>query len=231
MGRVLLNIDAGESSEEPEELWALADVLNVACGGHAGDERSMSAIAAFCKHHAARHAGPALGAHPSYPDRTSFGRASIAMELGALEDAVADQCDALESIARAAGVALRFAKLHGALYHDACARPEIARACLDGVIASLGWEVSVIGPDTGALADVARELGLRYLREGFADRAARPDGSLVPRSEPDALIADPTRAASRALELARKVDTICVHGDTPGAIAIARAVREALRGV
>jgi UPF0271 protein len=229
--RMVLNIDAGEHEGESEELWGLADVLNVACGGHAGDDASMRRLVAFCTSAAVHaHDGrrPALGAHPAYPDRTGFGRASIAMSAVALEASVADQCDALESIARAANVPLRFVKPHGALYHDARERADVARAFLQGVIASLGWEVTVIGPPTGALATAADELGLRYAREGFADRAARPDGTLVPRGEAGALVTDPTVAAARASALAHEVDTICVHGDTPGAVAIARAVRAAI---
>ena len=222
--QVLLELDAGERDDETEELWALFDLLNVACGGHAGDDASMARLAAFC----AARTRPELGAHPSYADREGFGRRTIAIAPDALADEIARQCGAL---ARIAGT-VRFVKPHGALYHDAAARPELARAVVDGVVRALGPAAIVIGPPGGALRDAAAAAGLAYLREGFADRRLRPDGSLVPRSERDALITDPPLAAAqaRALAAAGEVEALCVHGDTPGALAIARAVHEALRG-
>ena len=219
---MLLEIDAGEQDDEPEELWALADVLNVACGGHAGDDASMAKVAAFC---AARER-PRIGAHPSYPDREGFGRRAIAIEPRALADAIEQQCAAL---ARIAGD-VRWMKPHGALYHDAAARAEIADAVLGGAVAALGPTFAVIGPPRGELRLAAAALGLAYVREGFADRATRADGSLVPRGEPGALVTDPAAAAARARSLVNEVDAICVHADTPGALAIARAVREAIDG-
>jgi len=219
---VLLELDAGEREDEPEDLWALFDVLNVACGGHAGDDASMARIAAFC----ATRARPRIGAHPSYPDREHFGRRTIELSEDSLVASIAAQCAAL---ARIAGD-VHWVKPHGALYHDAAARPELARAVVRGAIAALGPRFAVIGPPAGALLDAAAAAGLAYLREGFADRATRADGSLVPRGEPGALVTDPARAAeqARALAASGRVDAICVHGDTPGALAIARAVREAL---
>ena len=222
---MLLELDAGERDDEPEELWALFDVLNVACGGHAGDEASMARIAAFCA--APAHVSrPRIGAHPSYPDREGFGRRTIAIAEGALAVEIEQQCAAL---ARIAGD-VRWMKPHGALYHDAAARPELARAIVRGAIAALGARFAVIGPPAGALRDAATAAGLAYLREGFADRGTRADGSLVPRGEPGALVTDPARAAEQARALVERggIDAICVHGDTPGALAIARAVREAL---
>jgi UPF0271 protein len=218
----LFEIDAGEHDDEPEELWALADVLNVACGGHAGDSASMARVTAFC----ATRARPRIGAHPSYPDREAFGRRSLAIAEAALVATVAEQCGAL---ARIAGE-VRWIKPHGALYHDAAARPELARAVVRGAIDALGASITVIGPPAGALRDAAIAAGLPYSREGFADRGLRDDGSLVPRGEPGALVTDPARAAAQARSLAASgtIDALCVHADTPGALAIARAVREAL---
>jgi len=224
--RALLNVDAGELPDEPDELYALADVVNVACGGHAGDEASMRRVLAFCKQSATR-----AGAHPSYPDRAGFGREPVAMSADALRASVAEQCRALASAARSLGVPIRHAKLHGALYHAANADLEVARAALGGVVAALGSDITVLGPPRGATLEAARELGLSYAREGFADRATRADGSLVPRGEPGAMIDEPAQAAARALALSDEVDTICVHGDGPHALAIARAVRRALAGV
>jgi 5-oxoprolinase (ATP-hydrolysing) subunit A len=222
---VLLNLDAGESEDESEELWRLFDLLAIACGGHAGDAASMTRVVQCCARHGIR-----AGAHPSYPDREHFGRRSIAIAPAALEASVTDQCGALAAIAREAGIAIEAVKPHGALYHDARVQPPLADAVVRGALAALGPSIAIIGPPRGALHDAALAHGLRYTREGFADRNVRPDGTLVPRTEPDALILDPSLAAARALAIAPDVDTICLHADTPGALAIARAVREALHG-
>ncbi|HUJ59010.1 MAG TPA: LamB/YcsF family protein [Kofleriaceae bacterium] len=223
MTRPLLNLDAGERDDEPAELWQLVDVLAIACGGHAGDAASMARVIAACP-------GQQLGAHPSYPDREGFGRRSIAIAHDALATAIEAQCAALAVAASSAGRRVLWVKPHGALYHDAARSQELAETVLGAARAALGDAVGVIGPPRGALHDVAAARGLRYLREGFADRALRPDGSLVPRGEPGALIVDPAAAAAQAQRLAADHDTICMHADTPGALAIARAVREALGG-
>jgi UPF0271 protein len=222
-----LNIDLGETEAESDELYAYAHVANVACGGHAGDARSMARAVALCREHGTR-----VGAHPSYPDREGFGRRRLAIAATAMREAVATQCAALAEAARAAGVRVELVKAHGALYHAARDDAELAEAILDGAARALGAGVTVIGPPDGALAEAAARHRLAYAREGFADRATRPDGTLVPRTEAGALIDDPRAAAERARELVRAggVDTICVHGDTPGAVAIARAVRAALDG-
>lgn len=217
---MLLNLDAGEHDFETEELWELADILSIACGGHAGDAASMKRLAEFC---AAR--GKGVGAHPSYPDRDNFGRVSVTMPPESLAIDVRTQC---QDLARVSPVRVGWVKPHGALYHDANKDRVLAEAIIDGAVSALEQFV-LIGPPTGKLADVARERGITYLREGFADRATKPDGSLVPRSEPGALITDPAAAAARAREIMGHVDLICVHSDTDGAIEIARAVREAIR--
>ena len=221
----LMNLDAGEHADEPESLWALFDILNIACGGHAGDAASMERVILWCV-----AKGCAIGAHPSYPDRLGFGRRTLAIEHAALAGAVAEQCGALAAIARRHARAVAYVKPHGALYHDANASPALAGAVVSAVIDALGDSVIVIGPPAGALRDAASGRGLGYASEGFADRRMRADGSLVPRSEPGALLDDPTEAAAQACALAARVDTICVHADTPGALAIAGAVYGALRG-
>lgn len=221
----LMNLDAGEHDDEPESLWAMFDVLNIACGGHAGDEASMERVILWCV--ASRCA---IGAHPSYPDRPGFGRRTLAIEPAALAAAVSEQCAALAAIARRHGRVVEYVKPHGALYHDANASPALAGAAVGAAAQVLGDAIIVIGPPTGALRDAAAARGLGYAAEGFADRRMRGDGSLVPRSEPGALIEDPTEAAAQARELAARVDTICLHADTPGALAIAGAVHRALRG-
>ena len=216
----MLNLDAGEHDDEPEELWRLADLVAIACGGHAGDETSMARVIDACN-------DQIFAAHPSYPDREGFGRRTIAMTAAALEEAVASQCATLARVAASRGLRVTWVKPHGALYHDAARDETIATAVVHGARSALGSDVGVIGPPHGALLAAA---GMRYLREGFADRARRADGTLVPRGEPGALITDPAAAAKQARELRRDVDTICIHADTPCALDIARAVREALRG-
>ena len=221
---VLLNLDAGEHDDEPEELWALVDIVAIACGGHAGDEASMAKVVKFC----AGRERPRIGAHPSYPDRLNFGRRTISIDPDPLRQSIALQCTALAKVAAAHGQRVGWVKPHGALYHDAAKDLSVAAAILFGAREALGPDVVVIGPAYGVMREAAEQCDLRYLREGFADRAMRPDGTLVPRNEPNALISDPAAAGAQARALAGTVDTICVHADTPGALAIARAVREAV---
>ena len=219
---MLLNLDAGEHDSEPEALWALADVLAVACGGHAGDERSMAKLANFCVSHKI-----GLGAHPSYPDRANFGRVSLQIAPKDLMFAIEQQCMALELAASQAGATIGWVKPHGALYHDASRDRALADAFLLGVRAVFGTNVAIIGPPSGPLRDAALA-DFHYLREGFADRGTNPDGSLIPRGQPGALITDPALAVDRARELVGRVDTICIHADTPQALDIAQAVRKAI---
>jgi UPF0271 protein len=219
---VLLNLDAGELETETEALYSHFDILNCACGGHAGDERSMSRVAAFIVLHRSHRVH--LGAHPSYPDRDHFGRRTVPLD----PQSITDQCRALREVARSHQIEIAYVKLHGALYHDANRDRVLADAVLDAAIAALGVEVTVIGPPRGELIASAHRAGLQFAREGFADRRMRPDGSLVPRSEPNALITDPDLAAGQAKQLASEVDTICLHADTPKVLEIAHAVREAL---
>ena len=214
-------MDAGELDDEDEELWALADLLNIACGGHAGDERSMQRVLEACKVF-----GIKAGAHPSYPDRAGFGRTTMAIEERTLETSIYEQCKTLRRIADAQGVSIDYAKPHGALYHDANRSRRLADVVVSGVMAALG-AVTVIAPPAGALRDAAVFHGMPFLGEELVDRGRRPDGSLIPRGEPGALIEDPAIAASQAR--ASVADALCVHADTPNALAIARAVRAALR--
>ncbi len=220
----LLNLDGGELEDEPEELYALADVVSIACGGHAGDAASMTRVARACAKF-----GTQIGAHPSYPDREGFGRRRVALALPALAESVAEQCAGLRAIVSGLGARVTSAKPHGALYHAANADPELARACIASIESALGT-VAVIGPPHGELSLAASARGLPYLREGFADRRTREDGTLVDRKEPGAIIEDPEVAARNASELMRSgnFETVCVHGDTRGALAVVSAVRRAL---
>ncbi len=234
---MLLTLDAGERPSEIDGLWSLFDILMCACGGHAGDAASMDRVAAFCARSTVK-----LGAHPSYPDRDGFGRRSpldgvpaavmaarVREAATLVEESVTSQCRTLVEIARRRRVAIVAMKPHGALYHDANAHGVIAQALLRGAVAALGRGITIVGPPAGELRDEVLRQRLLYAREGFADRRMLPDGSLASRSEPDALITDPAEAAAQAVALASSVDTICIHGDTPGALAIAHAVRGAVR--
>lgn len=219
-----LNIDLGELPDEPEALWTLAELANVACGGHAGDDDSMAAACLLAKRH-----GAMLGAHPSYEDRANFGRRSLVVSADELEDSVRRQCARLVAIAKQHGVEVQHVKPHGALYHDASRDPALARAVVAGARAAIG-SPAIVGPPGSQLLEAAREAGLAAWVEGFADRGYRPDGTLVPRTEPGALLTVPEEAAAQARRLADsgRFDTLCIHSDTVGAVEIARAVREAL---
>jgi UPF0271 protein len=223
---VELNVDLGELPDEPDELYALATVVNIACGGHAGDQASMLRAVDL-----AAHLGARCMAHPSYPDRARFGRVSMAIELGELSRTLRAQCGSLAAIARGRGAALAGLKPHGALYHDAARDPALAQV-VAGAASELGGgaAMTLVGPPEGALRDAAAAAGLSYAREGFADRGYRPDGALIARGDAAALLVDPAACAAQALALAQsgRFDTLCVHGDTPGALENARAVRRAL---
>jgi UPF0271 protein len=221
---VLLNVDGGERDDEPEELYALADLVHIACGGHAGDETSMSRVVAACL-----RSGTKVGAHPSYVDREGFGRRPRVVEPELLASQIEEQCAMLRAVAEKHGAAVTSAKPHGALYHAAHADPAIARACVEGIERALG-PVAIVGLAGGALEAEAKRSGHPYLREAFADRGVRPDGTLVPRGQPGAILDDPVAAADRARALRESghADTLCIHADTPAALAIAQAVRKAL---
>jgi len=223
---VSLNMDLGELADESEALASIATMVNIACGGHAGDEATMERTVAR-----ALASGAKIAAHPSYPDRANFGRTSLAIAHSALERSVAEQIGALQAIARRLGARVQAVKPHGALYHDAAKDERVAEAFLAGVTRVLPKPFLIVGPPLGKLGRLAPLRGFSYGREGFADRAYLPNGDLVPRTQPGALLTDAAAASEQALRLARTGDyeTICVHGDTPGAEEIARAVREALR--
>ncbi len=218
-----LNADVGEGLDDGP-LYRIASSANIACGGHAGNARSMrEAVESALRH------GVSIGAHPSYPDREGFGRVSVDLPPRELSRAVAEQVDALVRVASDAGATLRHVKPHGALYNDAARRGDIAAAIADGV-SEAGAPLVLVGLAGSHALDVWQDRGFQIAAEGFADRAYEPDGTLRPRSRPGALIDDPVAAAAQAVRLARtgRCRTLCVHGDTPGAEAIARAVRLAI---
>lgn len=219
-----LNLDAAELDDEPDALTPLADLLNLACGAHAGD----LALATRALRRARRH-GIAVGAHPSFPDREGFGRRDLHLTDAALRETLSAQLSWLRDLAHDEGLGLSHVKPHGALYHAATARPDIAE-CLCDVTADTLGAVTLVGIGNGALHAAARARGWPFLREGFADRGYTADGGLIPRGAPGDVLTDldAVRAQVRRLLRTGEVDTVCVHGDGAHALPIARAVREAL---
>jgi 5-oxoprolinase (ATP-hydrolysing) subunit A len=234
--RVDLNADVGEGCDDQALLPFLTSV-NVACGGHAGDERSMAGTV-----EAALRLGVSIGAHPSYPDRERFGRHDVDLPGRELGRSIRVQVHALERVAERAGTRVAHVKPHGALYNRAARDRQVAETVARAV-AEVDSGLRLVALAGSALIDAARESGLVAVAEGFADRRYAADGSLAPRSLPGAVIHDAAEAAEQALDIvgrheivalggakiAVRVDTLCVHGDTPGAAAIARAVHERLR--
>jgi UPF0271 protein len=239
--RIDLNSDVGESlgpwpMGADEALIPLVSSINVACGFHAGDPLVMARTV-----ERAVAAGVAVGAHPGYPDLAGFGRRELEMAPAEIEAAVLYQVSALAGFCRAAGTELRHVKPHGALYNRAARDAGVAAAIARGVH-RFSEGVVLVGLAGSRLLDAGREVGLPVAAEAFADRAYEPDGSLRSRRSPGAVLEDPAAAAAQALAICRdgrvaahdgmaievRADTICVHSDTPGAPAIARAVRETL---
>jgi 5-oxoprolinase (ATP-hydrolysing) subunit A len=239
-----LNADVGEATdaagvEVERTLLGLVTSVHVACGGHAGDDDSMTATVA-----AAMDRGVRIGAHPSYPDRAGFGRQPMEIDRAELGASLSEQVAALDRICRAAGTRVASVKAHGALYEEVAKGGAIYETMRDAVRDSAGAGVALVLPSgCRAMAMVLRD-GLQAVEEGFCDRAYRRDGGLVSRAEPGAVLADPAAAAAQALSLARGavvaddgcvltlwVDTLCIHGDSPGAVAIATAVRTAMADV
>ena len=220
-----LNIDLGELPNEPEELYGLATVVNLACGGHAGDAASMKRSVTMALRHGAR-----IAVHPSFPDREQFGRARIAIPPDVLYESIVEQLGAMKKVAAFVGARVWGAKPHGALYHAASEDRQIAAALLDAVVAAHPDRLVIVGPPWGHLEEASRARQLRYEREGFADRSYDERGRLVPRGATGDILVDPKACAKQAIRLAESgtVETICVHGDTPHAVAIAREVRSAL---
>lgn len=240
-GHIDLNADVGESlgawrMGADAALMPFLTSANVACGFHAGDPLTIRRTVRL-----AVDAGVAVGAHPGFPDLVGFGRRAMSIAPEELEAAVLYQVAALAGMARAEGGRLVHVKAHGALYHHVAGDGAAAMAFVRAV-ARLDSRLAIVGPPGSLLLAAAVDLGLRPLAEGFADRAYEPSGRLRSRDLPGALNEDPEVAAAQAVAIAcdgrvRSVDgsrvavpadTICLHGDTPGAPAIAAAVRRAL---
>jgi 5-oxoprolinase (ATP-hydrolysing) subunit A len=209
---------------DDEALLEIVTSANIACGFHAGDPSVMDATVKAALRH-----GVAIGAHPSYPDLAGFGRRSMKMTPGEIERAVLYQIGALAAFVRANGGKLIHVKPHGALYNDAARDRNLADA-IAAAVKRFDATLVLVGLAGSALIDAAHASAVPSAAEGFCDRAYEPDGSLRPRERPGAVFADPRQAAAQAVALAKsgRMQTLCIHGDTPGAAAIARAVRAEL---
>ena len=236
-----LNADLGEGfgawvMGADEALLDQVTSANIACGFHAGDPRTMDAAVARA---AAR--GVAIGAHVSYPDLVGFGRRQLRVSAEELITDVLYQIGALEAFCRRHGTAVRYVKAHGALYNDLAGDQQLAGA-LGQAVAAYNSDLSVLVLAGSPAVEVLRHQGLRVVPEGFADRGYSPDGRLIPRGQPGAVLTDPAGVAERGWRIATgtpieahdgsaivlAVDSLCVHGDTPGAVDVVRELRAVL---
>lgn len=237
-----LNCDIGEGIIDQPTERALLNIItsaNIACGGHAGDRTSMLRTAAACD-----ELGVAMGIHPSYPDRANFGRQPTDLSPQVLEDSIAEQLIEMERNAYRSP--LRHLKPHGALYHAAMTNPSVAET-IARAAKRIKHKLIFVGQAGAPALNVWRSMNLPVASEAFADRLYEPSGNLRSREHADALLTSPARAAEQALRIATgqgvitsdgsviplAADTICIHSDTPNALAIAQAVRDALesRGI
>lgn len=234
--RTDLNADLGEGAGHDEELLAFVTSANIACGLHAG---SASMVRASLL--AAREHNVAVGAHPSFDDRANFGRTEASTPPSEIFDLIVYQLGAFAALARSLGMRAQHVKPHGALYNMAARDDEIADAIARAVHA-FDPQLILFAPEASASTRAAERHQLRVAREVFADRNYMPDGSLVPRTHPEALLHDPAAAADRVVRMLReqkvraldgrdvtvRADTVCVHGDTPGAVEFARELQRRL---
>ena len=231
-----LNADLGEGIGAVEALFQIVSSASIACGGHAGDETTMRVAL-----RAAKARGVAVGAHPGFADPEHFGRRKLLLSAVELDTQVRSQVVNFCNLAVEEGVEVRYVKLHGALANMAAEEPAIAAvafAAVTGVVRDL----AILAIDNSAQVEVATALGFPVIREAYADRAYLPNGLLVPRSEPGAVLHDAGAIAERAVRLALRSEivaidgtviqteaqSLCIHGDTPEAVEMARRVRAAL---
>ncbi|AFL51095.1 UPF0271 protein [Sinorhizobium fredii] len=240
MTAIDLNSDLGESygawsMGDDAAMLAIVSSANIACGFHAGDPLGILKTV-----RAAAEKGVSIGAHVSYPDRVGFGRRDMDVTSAELTADVIYQIGALKGVAAAAGVTVGYVKPHGALYNRIARDPKQGQAVIDGIKA-IDPDLVLMGLAGAPVHEVARKSGLKTVAEAFADRAYAPDGQLVSRREPGAVLHDTDVIARRMLQLAHEgsleaidgstinidAQSICVHGDSPGAVAIARVIRQA----
>jgi len=228
-----LNADLGEGAGHDKELLKLVSSASIACGFHAGDAETMHETIS-----AARDQGVAVGAHPSLFDRENFGRKQMAVSPTEVFEAVSYQLGVFQAVANNLDVRPNHVKPHGALYNMATRDQQLADAIARAIVA-VDLSLVLFAPDKSALARAGEAEHLRVAREVFADRNYLADGSLVPRNRRDALLHDPKESAARVMRMLRegkvqsidnvdvdvRAETICVHGDTPGAVEFARVLR------
>lgn len=234
--RVDLNADVGEECGDDAALIPLLTSANVACGGHAGDVAVMRRTVGLCVQNRVR-----VGAHVSYPDRENFGRKDMQMPLAELRAELLRQLEALDAVARSSAARITHLKAHGALYNRMADDATVADTVL-AALKSFDPQLRLLTLPRSVAMERARAAGVDTVGEGFADRAYGEDGHLQPRGEAGAVITDPRQVAARGLRLAREgrvvsvsgkdlaleIRSLCVHGDTPGAVELARALRTAL---
>jgi len=239
--RVDLNADVGEAFGarrvgDDEPIFRYVTSANVACGFHAGDPNIIAATIKAAAAHSV-----SVGAHPSYPDTTGFGRRSMEISPDELESAIAYQIGAVSAIGRSLGVKIAHVKPHGALYNDAAKNPVLAAAVARSV-AAYDRDIILVGLAGSHSIAAAKAAGLRTAAEAFCDRAYEADGSLRSRTHPGAVLDDPSQTAAQAVEIVVKkqvtgadgravpidAQTLCIHGDSPNATETALAVRSAL---
>lgn len=237
-----LNADLGETTAgnpvaDDQAMLTMVSSANVATGFHAGDPHSIAATL----DDAAAH-GVTLGAHVAYNDPVGFGRRFMDYAPGELADETLYQIGALDALAQARGVQVRYVKPHGALYNTIAHHEAHAKAVIDGIKA-FSRDLAVMLLPGGVAVDIAEQAGLRVIREAFADRGYNPDGTLVSRREPNAVMHDPDAVAQRVLQIAStgavtaidgtevqvQAESVCVHGDSPGSVELTRRVVEKLR--
>jgi 5-oxoprolinase (ATP-hydrolysing) subunit A len=221
-----LNSDLGEGCGHDAEIIPLVTSANISCGCHAGDIYTAADALVLARQH-----GVTVGAHPGYADREHFGRRELTLGEDEITRLMVRQINALHVMAQRAGSAIRYVKPHGALYNQACRDDAYARPV---VIAAALFDLPIVGLPNSRLEELSRG-HVPFFAEGFADRRYLPDGSLVPRSQPDAFVTDPDEAVRQAERLIHDqgIRTLCVHGDNPQAVAFVQALRDALlrRGI
>jgi UPF0271 protein len=219
-----INADLGEGFSNDAALMGLITSVNVACGAHAGSHLIMQETVRLAKQYRLR-----LGAHPGYPDRANFGRIERAITPAEFYAALQSQVVALDRIAQSYNIPLSYVKPHGAMYHQ-CARDASLAKSL--IILASQLELDIMGQPGTVLEKETQSAGLRYIREGFADRRYQADGTLIPRSHPDAMLLDPLAAARQVRWLidTQGVESICVHGDEPDAVTFLQQMKAHLAG-
>jgi UPF0271 protein len=237
MSSLDLNADLGEGTGADEALLELVTSASIACGGHAGDDMTMRATI-----RAAKARGVIIGAHPGFADREHFGRRRLLLPPEELDEQVRGQVRQLVDFAEEEGAAVRYVKLHGALANMAAEEAAVAALCF-AAVEGLVRNLAILALDNSAQVEVGEAMGFDVVREAYADRAYQPNGLLVPRAEPGAVLHDRDEIAARAIRLAEKGEivaidgtvfhsqarSLCIHGDTPDAIEIARHLRRSLR--